>query len=73
MEDWDEKVGEAPGGEGEGVDFTGALEAAGDMEEELVGEAEEGHWDGIVRGQDFGGGLKEEVTLHVVIAKALRP
>lgn len=56
MEDWDEKVGEAPGGEGEGVDFTGALEAAGDMEEELVGEVEEGHWDGIVRGWDFGGG-----------------
>lgn len=48
MEDWDEESGETAGGEGEVVDFMGAPEAAGDVEEELIGEVEEGHRDGGV-------------------------
>lgn len=61
MEDWDEEVFEAPGGEDEGVDFTGLLETAGDIEEELVGEAEKGHWEGLVQGWTWSGG---DVVAH---------
>lgn len=69
MEGWDEEGFEAPGGEDEGVDFTGSLEAAGDIEEELVGEAEEGHWEGMVQDWTWRG---DDVIVARCTAKASR-